>query len=303
MVVRRFAVCTRLLAALVALWVVVGGTGLADGFPKTLTDGTGRSIVLAEAPSRIFSSGLAMDNILLSLVEPERVIAVTRFASNPDYSYVADKIRPHMTLIDALNAELVVAADPDLVLVAFWSEGDPVRQIRELGYPVYTFTGFSTVQDSLDMILEIGELTGTEEKAREIVSAFHAALAEIQTRLEGRERPRVFYWNSWGSTTGTFTANHDIIEMAGGINVAAEAGIEGWKDIGTETVLSLNPDVIITDSGEEFLQQILADQALASIPAIQSGRVYHIDHMDALNHHFILAIEALAEKLHPEVFP
>lgn len=274
----------------------------AQGFPRVVVDGLGKEIVLEAPPQRIFSTGLAMDNILLSIVEPERVVGVSHYAADPQGSYVTDKIRDHMILIDALNAELVVAAQPDIVLVAFWSNQDEVRLIEDLGYAVYTFTGFSTVQDALDNIRRVGEITGNEAEAKQLIDAFWQRYDAVRERVEGRPRPAVLSWDSWLTTTGVGTSMHDIIEMAGGVNLAAEHGIEGWQPIDAETIIAMAPQVIITHEGEEWVWRILEDPVLQTVPAVREGKVYSIQHAEALNHHFILAIEQLAELLHPEAF-
>jgi len=65
-----------LLAALVS--VLAGFWAHAaehEGFPRTVVDGLGKEIELLSPPQRIFSTALAVDNVLLALVEPERVWA------------------------------------------------------------------------------------------------------------------------------------------------------------------------------------------------------------------------------------
>lgn len=293
-------IVTLLIVSSLALFAFVP-LGLA--FPRTVIDGLGTEIYLETPPQRIFSTGLAMDNLVLSLVDPERVVGVTRFATDPNAgSYVADKVASHMLLVDALSPEYVVAADPDLVLIAIWNDPDGVEQIRRLGYPVYTFTDFNTVDDGLNNLLRVGELTGEEAAAEALVAEFHARKNEIATLIADRPRPTVLYYNSWGSTVGSGTVLDDVIRYAGGRNVVSEMGIEGWPQIDYELILQTNPEVIITDSGEAFAEQIRQDPLLASVDAVQSGRVYHIDHTDALDHRILLAIEALAGLLHTEVF-
>ncbi len=61
--------------------VVFGVVSAAGAFPRTVVDDIGQEIFLAEPPQRIVSVGLAMDNILLSVTDPERVVGVTRWAA------------------------------------------------------------------------------------------------------------------------------------------------------------------------------------------------------------------------------
>lgn len=294
--------CPLLLALLAFVWTAAIAAAEEPAFPRTVTDGLGHVIRLERPPQRIFSATLATDNILLELVDPQRVVGVTRYAADPDVSYVADRLAPHMVRIDQLNAEVILTQRPDIVLVASWSDQDAVRQLRNLGLTVYTFTAFETVEDALENILRVGEITGEDERARRLVEQFREESRAIAAAIAGRPRPAVLSWSAWGSTTGSQTSMHDIIEMAGGINLAASHGIVGWKDIDRETIIAMNPEVIITDSGESFVRAILNDPALAGVSAVRSGRVYHIDHAGALNHHFIRAVRQLAEYLHPEAF-
>lgn len=287
--------------ALVAL-LALATPALLSAFPRTVEDGLGVEIHLEEAPQRILSAGLAMDNILLSIVDPARVVGVTSYAADPDWSYVDDRIADHMVRIEQLDPELVLGAEPDIVLVAVWSDRDAVEQLRDLGVDVYTFTAFGGVDDAMENIIRIGEITGNDDQAEKLVADFHDSYDRIAGAIEGRSRPTVLPLNSWGTTAGTDTSIHDVIEMAGGRNVAAAEGIEGWQEINEEAIISFDPEVIVTASEPDYAEEIRNDPVLQSVPAVRDGRVYSIDHAEALNHHYIRAIESLAEILHPEAF-
>ena len=286
------------LAVLLALTTPV----LLSAFPRTVEDGLGVEIVLEEPPQRIFSAGLAMDNIVLSIVDPARVVGVTTYAADPAWSYVDDKIGDHMVQIEQLDPELVLGAEPDIVLVAVWSDQDAVEQLRDLGVAVYTFTDFGGVDDAMENIIRIGEITGNDEEAEKLVADFNSSYDRIAGAIEGRSRPDVLPLNSWGTTAGADTSIHDVIEMAGGRNVAAAEGIEGWQEVNEEAIISFAPEIIVTASEPEYAEEIRNDPVLQAVPAVRDGRVYSIDHAEALNHHYIRAIESLAEILHPEAF-
>lgn len=289
----------------VVVFVLVLGlaaTAASAAFPRTVVDGLGHEILLEAPPQRIISVGLAMDNILLSVTDPERVVGVTTLATDPDWSYVADRVEPHMSLVGQLNAEQVLALQPDIVLVAVWNDPDVVHQLRNLGIALYTFTTFDSVADALDNIARIGAITGDDAQAQRLIDGFYRRYGEIAFRIAGRERPRVLSWDDWSATAGPGMSIHDVIELAGGVNVAAEHGIDGWHTIDAEALIQMNPDVIITPSGSTFAESIQNDAALQSVSAVRNRRVYYIEHMEALNHHFIEAIEQLARTLHPEAF-
>lgn len=292
----------RVITLVVMIALLTAIPALAS-FPRTVVDGLGHEIHLEAPPERIFSVALALDNILLTLVDPQRVTGVSTFASKPEWgSYVAHLIEDHIVHVEALTVEEVLAAGPDLVLVTSWNDADSVEQLRRLGTRMYTFTGFGPVSDALDNIRRMGEITGEDEKAAAVVADFYRQYGQIAMRIAGREQPRVLYWDDWGTTYGPGMSFHDVIVMSGGRNAAAEVGIIDWATIDAEMILQLNPDVIITESGAAFVQQLLDDPVLQTVSAIATGRVYHIDHMGALNEKYILAIEQLAKLLHAEAF-
>ncbi|MCP4378214.1 MAG: hypothetical protein GY794_18820, partial [bacterium] len=51
------------------------------------------------------------------------------------------------------------------------------------------------------------------------------------------------------STAGKATFINELIEVAGGINIAAE-NYTGWKGIDIESLLKLKPDLIVCESNE-----------------------------------------------------
>lgn len=290
------ALCLAVLVASLA-----SPTALA-AFPRTVEDAIGEEIVLEEPPERIFSAALIADNILLSLVEPVRVVGVTTYAADPQYSYVVDRIDDHMVRIEALDPEIVLDVEPDIVLVAEWSDRDAVRQLDDLGLPVYTFPGSGTVEEAMENIQRMGEITGEEETAEQLVSQFYDRYDRIAARIPDGQRPSVLALSEWGTTAGRGTSTHDVIEMAGGRNTAAERDIDGWQNISAEAILDFDPEFIVTASGTEYVDELLNDPVLQGVRAVEEEQVYHVDHMEALNHHFIRGIGALAELFYPDVF-
>src|SRR5690606_14739533 len=158
---------------------------------------------------------------LLSVTDPERVVGVSAWAADPASSYVVDKVRPHMTLVEQLNAEQVLAVAPDIVLVAVWNEPDVVHQLRDLGVKLYTFAAFDTVQDALDNIARVGEITGDEEVAQALIDEFFRRYGQIAFRIAVRERPGVVVCDDGCAPVCQYESAHDILLLAGDSNVAA----------------------------------------------------------------------------------
>ena len=103
------------------------------------------------------------------------------------------------------------------------------------------------------------------------------------------------YWaGGIGSTEGS------IIELAGGLNVAAEAGIESNNMVTKEALISMAPEVIVIPQsskwgGDAFYDDLLSDSTLASIPAILNNRVHLVPtkYFTTLSHWNIRGAEEL----------
>ena len=94
------------------------------------------------------------------------------------------------------------------------------------------------------------------------------------------------------------------------INVAEEAGIDGNQTTSLEGVIAMDPEIIIIAQpvefgAEEFRQSLLANEALAEIPAIKDNRVHLVEskHFTTLSYWNIRGAEDLARILWPEDFP
>jgi hypothetical protein len=59
-------------------------------YPRTFTDGRGHTITLTAKPARIASTVLGVDENLMELVDPSRIVAMTEIAKKmPDVSNIA----------------------------------------------------------------------------------------------------------------------------------------------------------------------------------------------------------------------
>ncbi len=203
----------------------VGGVGRGQR-PRTVVDDIGQEIYLEAPPQRILSVGLAMDNILLSVTDPPRVVGVTTLATDPQWSYVAD-VSPHMTLVQQLNAEQVLALAPDIVLVA-------VERSRRRA----PAAGVGREAVHVRRLRHGGRRAGQHRPHRGDhgrrgpgAGAHRRVLPPLRTNRvphRGQGAAPGLVVGRLGRDGGSGMSIHDIIEMAGGVNAAARHGIRGW---------------------------------------------------------------------------
>jgi iron complex transport system substrate-binding protein len=108
-------------------------------------------------------------------------------------------------------------------------------------------------------------------------------------------------------TAGAGSTEGEIINAAGGINVAADAGLEHNPIISYESLIAMDPEVIFIPQpavwgGEDFMNDLMANPALAGVPAIRDGRVFIADpgFFTTLSFWNLRGAEELARVLWPE---
>jgi iron complex transport system substrate-binding protein len=138
-------------------------------------------------------------------------------------------------------------------------------------------------------MLRIGEAAGIGAHARDAVHAIEDRLERVRRRAPAAPRPGVLLimGRSADSLRGMIAAGagsylSDLIEIAGGVNVVAGVSSLPYPQISLESVLSLNPDVIVdtVDMGEADVDRVRRNAASWSlwkrhetIAAVRSRRV------------------------------
>ncbi|MFQ5779817.1 MAG: ABC transporter substrate-binding protein [Nitrospiria bacterium] len=260
-------------------------------------------------PQRIVSLTLGTDEILLSLVDPKRILAVTRFAADPAISNVAEAARAIPNKISQAGAEQVVALAPDMVLAASYTSADVVKQLTDVGLPLVRLELFSSIEGIKENIRAVGLAVGAPERAEEIIAKMDRRLRNLSEPVSTIEdRPAVLSYGPDGSTAGRETTFDEMVARAGGRNLAAEAGLIGHRKISLETVVTLDPEVIILSAWQpeapNFEHLLLTHPALKGVSAVKEKRVYVIPErqLTTVSQYIVDGTEALARLIHPALF-
>lgn len=89
------------------------------------------------------------------------------------------------------SIEKVIAAKPDLLILAAWSYdtlGEGIKQIEAAGIPIVTLDYNSqTVEKHVASTLALGKLMGTEDRAGQLADTYKNAMDDIHSRIETAE--------------------------------------------------------------------------------------------------------------------
>jgi iron complex transport system substrate-binding protein len=256
------------------------------------------------------------DEVLLELVGPGRLIAVTSFAADPAVSNIAGRIAAIPNRLDS-HPELILSLRPDLVVVANWSDAQGVAQLRAAGLPVYLSASAVTVEQVREKILALARVVGEERAGEELIARMDQRLGELERRLaavpEGR-RLTVLDWSAWGTAMGRGSSWDEIVRRAGLRNAVGDLPVDGWGQVplSKEKLIELDPDLLVLPGwvygerggAEEFYRRVTADPALRGLKAVRNRRVIRMpENQRATTSQYIVeAIEFLARAAYPELW-
>ncbi len=297
-----------LLSSSLFLSVLPAAAQEGDGWPRAVIDAAGNTVTLDAPPQRIASITIASDEILLSLIAPERLIGVTSMATDPGISNVAAGAAsvPHRVTADP---ELLISLEPDLVIVATWTDGAVVDQLRDAGLTVFLMpspVGFTPIQEAVALL---GELVGADDEAAALITAMDAELNAIAAATQGADPARVLYLTPGNYTSGQPSTIAEIIAAAGGIDLAAAAGVSQFEPLSDEFILEQDPDVILlsgwTPWDPGFVEGFSTNPLYTGLSAVQNGRVYLANdaHLTTTSHYITEGAADIAAILYPDRYP
>ncbi|MDP6822735.1 MAG: ABC transporter substrate-binding protein [Dehalococcoidia bacterium] len=280
------------------------------GWPRVIEALNGR-VTIDEQPQRIVTISLGHDEVTYALVPRDRVVAANIYTQSADQSNVAHLAAglPEITS----DAEVIVAQSPDIVIASPFTSLELIDALERVGLTVLQTDLHNDPDGRRQDILLLGYAYGVEVRAIEFVKEVEdreAALRSVWKNKPEDERVRVMSATLYSDslyTAGAGSTEGEIINAAGGINVAAEAGLEHNPVISYESLIAMDPEVIFIPQpaewgGEEFRDGLLANPALASVPAIRDGRVFMADpkFYTTLSFWNLRGAEELARDLWPE---
>jgi iron complex transport system substrate-binding protein len=269
----------------------------------TVTDQTGRRVVLAAPPARIVSLVPSVTETVFTIGAQDRLVGVTDFCDHP----AAARQKPSVGGMIAPSLEAIVALKPDLVVATTaGNRHETFDQLGGLKIPVYLVNPV-TVNDVLDLIARLGRLTERPEPAAQVVGALRERIRAVAARVTGRSRPRVLYvlWPDPLIVPARGALVSELIGLAGGDSVTADGG-EGYPRYSMEAALARNPEVILLASHDATGSPLVRSKwaRFTEVPAVSAGRLHTVDGnvMHRYGPRIVDGLEELARLIHPEAF-
>lgn len=240
-------------------------------FPASATDAMGTEVTVSEEPERVVVLQASAAQVMWELGLEDRVVGMP---VQPYTAYLegSEEKTGVLNQDGSVNREQVVALSPDLVVAPNVVPNETVESLRNAGLTVYK-SGFpSSLAAITEKVSLYGRLVGECERARSVNEAFNESVETVRENASARYNPRVFYY-FFNFTAGQGTFTNEIIETAGGRNVASEAGVSGYRQVNLELVAERDPEVVVVPSDSA----VPSGEPWNSTTAYRNDRIVRVD--------------------------
>ena len=274
----------------------------------TVTDDLDRKITLELPLESVVSLAPSVTEIVCALDLCDKLIGVD-VASNYPEEVTKKAIVTNYDM--SINKELILSLDPELVIISELTAVDQVKQLEDMGLTVYYLKNPKTLDDLDSYFMKVGEVTGHEEQAEELIAEMKNRIAVVDEMIAGATtHPLVFYEldatdvsKPWTASSGTFI--DELITRAGGKNVAADLKGE-WVQISLEALIRSNPEIIILGDSNYGItpESVIERPGWDVLSAVKNKKIYPInsDIGSRPSPRLVDALEILAGYIHPELF-
>ncbi len=263
-------------------------------FSYELKDDLGNTWQFDSPPARIISLAPSLTESLFAIGAGPQIVGVTEYSDFPEEA----KKLPRVGGLN-LQYEVIVSLHPDVLIGDPALTGKSLEKLRALNLKAIALRT-QKVEDIPGTLNKLGEITGHEKEARQVANDLQQKMNQIVSQTSSLPRPRVFLevWDHPLMTTGSDTFLGELIQMAGGQNVA-EGIAEAWGQISEEVVIQKDPEIVLLLTTKK--QDLLKRPAWQKTTAAKTGRIYELNR-DLFSHpspRIVEALQQLVTIIHP----
>ncbi|MDF7777088.1 ABC transporter substrate-binding protein [Sphingomonas sp. AOB5] len=193
----------------------------------------------------IVSTNPCADQMLLALVPPERIAAISHYSQDPGATSIPlDVARRFRTTTG--TAEEVIALQPELVVASSFTPPATRAAYERAGLKMLYLDSPVTIAGSKAQIVELAKAVGAAPRGAELVAQIDAAVAAVRP---GRARPAALLFIAGDLVNGGGTLLDEMLITAGFRDAAADYGLMSTGTLPVETIVSRPPAVILIPDG------------------------------------------------------
>jgi iron complex transport system substrate-binding protein len=312
--------CKALTFLIVCLFLLAacGSGSTSSGSPSTSSQATptpvldvyGTPIAFPQTtPQRIVSLTPSISEILATLNMQSHVVGVDFNTNYPAMMAAKPKVSD---INGTYNVEQIVALHPDLILSTGGITKPYDSQLTKLNLHVVDLPP-GNFEQTLQQIVLVGRLTGTEESATKLTQQLQQQINQIEAKVAGTAKPGVLLEVD-DSTPGKpyvfggGSFGDELLQDADASNIFHNNTTnQGYPQVTDEAVISANPQYVILTEDPAYGGDPSAVYKRANWTAIDALKLHHVYHINAdimqrPGPRLVEGLQCLAQIVHPDKF-
>lgn len=193
----------------------------------------------------IVSLNPCADQLLLALVPPARIAAISHYSQDPASSSIPIPLARRFRAT-AGTAEEVIALAPDLVVGTSFTPPATREAFARAGLRTLYLSSPTTIAESKAQVTELAEAVGAVPEGMAVNVRIDAAVARART--DAATVPALLYI-AGDLVSGGGTLLDEMMRLAGLRDAAAEYGLAMTGTLPVETILARPPALILSPDG------------------------------------------------------
>ncbi len=237
--------------------------------PRTITDMSGRQVRIPDSPSRILSLSAMADDIIVKLGLSGNLAAIDQYGEIIPGTQKAQIVGKG----SALSIEKILELKVDIAFI-WWYQDDVAAMLDKYSIPVVRLKS-CRLNNYSQTIMLIGQCLKAEKAANAVIRDFNKQMAKLPKAKKHNTKRIYLELYSPYKTAGANSYANDLIEAAGGHNIAI--GISGGGLISVEEIISRSPEVIMFINGFAANNEIASRPGFKTLTAVKQGRIHGIN--------------------------
>ena len=244
----------------------------------TFQDQADHEVRLEQPAKKIVSCYYVTTYATLSLGVSDRLVGIEKKADTRNIYKLANQDLLKLKQVGSLKGidiEAIASLEPDLVILPMKLK-DQVKTLEDLGIQVMIVNPESH-EELVEMITLIGKACGVDKQAKALTDYYEKQLEMVKSLGSTQTKVYMTSNSSYLETAPESMYQSSLLTSAGGINSASDIQGDYWTQVSYESLLEMNPDMIVIPAGASFSKDdIYKDKQLSSLTAVKNKAIYQM---------------------------
>lgn len=273
----------------------------------SMKDREGNEFTSPKKIERIISTAPSNTDVLVGLGLADKLVAVDKYSAD------IEGVSKDIPKIDFRNpdVEAIIGYKPDIIIASGHNkvgDEDPFKAVKDAGITVVYLPSSVSIDGIYGDIEFIAEITNKKSEGKKIIDGMKKDVADIKAIGDTiTDKKNVYFEIGSGSKLSSFgseTFLNEMIEIIGAKNIFADE--KSWISPSEESIISKNPDVILTNEGylENPVKAIATRKAFEGINAVKNNNIYLLDKdtTSRPSQNVVKALKEMAKAVYPDKY-